>query len=78
MQSWAVQHNNNKIYGKILNSPLWDTLGQNTSIQYAGPQLHSWHSYYWDHKGEMADLEREEVGHFMTGIIDYRKMASHS
>ena len=59
-----------------LNSPLWDTgkvLGQNTSIQYAGPELHSGHSYYWkvrwwDYKGEM--VESEEVGHFMTGILD--------
>ncbi len=59
-----------------LNSPLWNTgrvLGQNTSIQYAGPQLHSGHSYYWkvrwwDHKEEMA--ESEELGHFMTGILD--------
>ena len=59
-----------------LNSSLWDTgriLSHDTSIQYAGPQLHSGHSYYWkicwwDHKGEMA--ESKEVGHFMTGILD--------
>ena len=56
--------------------PLWDTgkvLSHDTSIQYAGPQLHRGHSYYWKvrwwgHKGEMA--ESEEVGHFMMGILD--------
>ena len=59
-----------------LNSPLWDTgkvLSQNSSIEYAGAELHSGRGYYWkvrwwDHKGEM--VESEEVGHFMTGILD--------
>ena len=59
-----------------LHSPLWDTgrvFNQDTSIRYSGPPLHSGCSYYWkvrwwDHNEEMA--ESEEIGHFMTGIMD--------
>ena len=35
---------------------------------HSGHGYYYWKVYWWDHKGEM--VESEEVGHFMTGILD--------
>ena len=60
-----------------LKNIIWDSgkvLSQyQTSLRYAGPDLHTgktyfWRVMWWDHKGEVA--VSEETGHFLVGVLD--------
>ena len=59
-----------------MTSTIWDTgkvLGEIDHMRYAGPGLHSGKTYFWkvtwwDHKDRAT--ESEEIGHFLTGVLD--------